>query len=420
MQTSHVIAAGFSISIVLASAWVASCTQSSSGDVASAGSSGRGGSAGSGGVAGAGATASSGGATASGGNASGGATTPGGSTSSGGTSASGGTPGGGGTSTTGGNAGAGGANPDAGARDSGRDASATGGTIKDGGATATGGSPGTGGVTAVGSTGGTTATGGSTSTGGTSTGRTGTGGATSTGGSIGAVTTTCPGAVPTGTTSSWCSCEQWGQWANGSYTYYNDIWGSGAGAQCIWATTANKWGVAANHPTTSGIKSYPNISISPAKAISAISDYTSSFDVSVPSSGAYETTYDLWVKGTTSSRIEIMLWMNYTGAVGPIASAYDASGKPVADKANVTVGGHSWNVYFGTNGSNDVVSFVRTSNTSAGNVDIKALLLWIIANATTRYGVFTSSWTLDQVQFGFEITSDGSTQAFVTNSFSVT
>jgi hypothetical protein len=226
--------------------------------------------------------------------------------------------------------------------------------------------------------------------------------------------------VPAGTTSSWCSCEQWGQWANGSYTYYNDIWGTGAGAQCIWATAANKWGVAANHPTTSGIKSYPNISISPAKAISAISAYTSSFDVSVPSSGAYETTYDLWVKGTTSTRIEIMLWMNYTGAVGPIASAYDASGKPVADKANVTVGGHSWNVYFGTNGSNDVVSFLRTSNTSTGNVDIKALLLWIIANDTTHYGVFTSSWTLDQVQFGFEITSDGSTQAFVTNSFEVT
>jgi len=50
------------------------------------------------------------------------------------------------------------------------------------------------------------------------------------------------------------------------------------------------------------------------------------------------------------------------------------------------MGGHTWNVYFGTNGANDVVSFVRTSNTSTGNVDIKALLLWLIANDTTQYG----------------------------------
>ena len=77
-------------------------------------------------------------------------------------------------------------------------------------------------------------------------------------------------------------------------------------------------------------------------------------------------------------------------------------------------------VYFGSNGSNDVVSFLRTSNTKTGNVDIKAVLQWIIANNSTKYGAFTASWTLDQVQFGYEITSNGTTQAFVTNSFSVT
>jgi len=54
-------------------------------------------------------------------------------------------------------------------------------------------------------------------------------------------------------------------------------------------------------------------------------------------------------------------------------------------------------------------------------VDIKAILLWIIANPPPQYGVFTSNWTLDQVQFGFQITSDvNSTQAFVTNSYSTT
>jgi len=54
-----------------------------------------------------------------------------------------------------------------------------------------------------------------------------------------------------------------------------------------------------------------------------------------------------------------------------------------------------------------------------GQREHKDILTWLTGNHTA-HGVFTSSWTLDLVQFGFEITSDGSTQAFVTNSYSVT
>lgn len=233
------------------------------------------------------------------------------------------------------------------------------------------------------------------------------------------VTTACPGAVPGGITSSWCSCEQWGQKVIGDITYYNNIWGSGPGPQCIWLADGGAWGVASKHPSTSGIKSYPNVSLSPKKAISSINTYTSSFDVMMPSGGAYDTAYDLWVKGTTSARIEIMLWMTFQGDVQPIAKAYDASGA-VADEKNVTVGGHTWNVFYGTNGANDVASFVRTSITSSGSVDIKAILSWLIANNHSSYAVFTDSYTLDQVQFGTEITSDSGTGAYVTKSFSVT
>ena len=248
----------------------------------------------------------------------------------------------------------------------------------------------------------------------------GTGGS-GTGGFTGSVTTSCPGAVPDGINSDWCSCEQYGEWRNGSTTYYNDIWGSRPGPQCIWATTGGLWGIASNHPNTSGIKSYPNVSLSPGTLIGSIGTYTSSFDVTVPSGGAYETAYDIWVRASSPSRIEIMLWMNYTGAVAPIATSYDASGAAIPDATNVNVGGHTWDVFYGTNGSNDVVSFVRTSNTNSGTVDIKAILDWIIANDHSQYGSFTSSATLDQVQFGFEITSDGgSTQLYMTNSFSVT
>lgn len=242
----------------------------------------------------------------------------------------------------------------------------------------------------------------------------GTGGTTTTSSGTGTVTVACPGAVPSGVTAAWCSCDQWGQWANGSATYYNDIWGSGAGSQCIWATTSGEWGIAANHPSTTGIKSYPNVSYSPAKTISTMIGYSSTFAVTVPSSGSWETTYDIWVK-SGSTRIEIMLWMNKNGAVNPMASKYNSSGNAVADVSNVTVGGHAWNVYYGSNGSTSVVTLVRTANTNSGTVDIKAILDWIITNK----GSFTTSWSLDQVQFGFEITSDGAAQSFVTNSLSV-
>lgn len=415
----------------------------------------------SGGSRGAGGTTSIGGVTSPDGNASGGFTSTGGTTATdgttrtGGSATTGGTPSIGGTTSTtgntimGGTTTTGGTDSDAGTvpGDAGQDVSATGEMLAGGSNSATGGSSGAGGVTSMGgtagagaansaggtaatggttATGGTAATGGTTATGGTAAtdgttatgGSAATGGITNAGGTTSAVTTTCPGAVPTGITSSFCSCAQEGQWANGSYTYYNNIWGSGPGAQCIWATAATKWGVTANHPTTSGVKSYPNISVLPAKVISAIKSYTSSFDVTVPSSGSWDVTYDLGVRGTTSARIDVMLWMNSNGAVQPIASS--GASVPVADKTNVSVGGHTWNVFFGRGSDSDVVSFVRTSNVTSGTVDIQAILLWVVANNTTQYGVFTTSSTLYQVQFGFEITSDGSPQAFVSNSFLVT
>ena len=40
----------------------------------------------------------------------------------------------------------------------------------------------------------------------------------------------------------------WDSWTNNGYTLNNDVWGSGAGPQTIWARTGTNWGVIANHP----------------------------------------------------------------------------------------------------------------------------------------------------------------------------
>ena len=205
----------------------------------------------------------------------------------------------------------------------------------------------------------------------------------------------------TASAATWSSSDQWGSWTNGGYTLYNNIWGSGAGPQTIWANSYSNWGVWANHPNTGGIKSYPNVSIPINKPLSSLSSVSSSFNVTVPSSGAYTSAYDIWAN---NNAYEIMLWMNKTGAVGPLGTS----------QGTLTLGGHTWTVYKGSNGTNAVFSFVRSGNTSAGSVDILGLMKWIKGKG------WFGDVTLGNVQFGYEITSASGGLNFVTNAYSVT
>ncbi len=200
----------------------------------------------------------------------------------------------------------------------------------------------------------------------------------------------------------WETSDRWGTWSSGGYTLYNNVWGSGYGPQTIWANSASNWGVRANHPNTGGIKSYPNATRWIGKKVSALGTTTSTFNVSVPTSGvAFTSVYDVW---SSDDAHEIMLWMNKYGPVGPLGSF----------QTTTSVGGHSWNIYRGSNGRNAVYSFVRTSSTSSGTVDIRAVARWV-----KDRGWF-GDVTIGKVQFGYEITSSSGGRNFTTNSFSVT
>jgi len=200
----------------------------------------------------------------------------------------------------------------------------------------------------------------------------------------------------------WGTCDQWGNWTNGGYTLYNNIWGSGRGPQCIWANSPTNWGVWANHPNTGGVKSYPNSTKWSGRRVSQLGTLSSSFNVSVPTSGvAFTSTYDVW---SSDNRYEIMLWVNKYGAVGPIGGF----------QTTANVGGHNWNVYRGNNGSITVFSFLRTSNTSSGTVDIKAVCNWL------RNRGWFGDVTIGNVQFGFEITSSSGGRDFIANNLITT
>ncbi|WP_112264530.1 glycoside hydrolase family 12 protein [Lentzea terrae] len=200
--------------------------------------------------------------------------------------------------------------------------------------------------------------------------------------------------------AAWSSSDRWGTWSNGGYTVRNNIWGNGYGPQTVWANSYSNWGVWANHPNTGGIKSYPHAEKMVNRRLSSIGSLSSSFNVSYPNAGAYTTAYDIWAD---NNAYEIMLWMNKVGPVGPIGP----------QEATATVGGHTWNVHRGSNGHNAVFSFVRTSNTGSGTVDIKAVMNWIRARG------WFGDVTVGAVQFGYEITSSSGGLNFNTNSFSV-
>ncbi len=198
----------------------------------------------------------------------------------------------------------------------------------------------------------------------------------------------------------WSSSANFGSWSNGGYTLYNDVWGSGAGPQTIWANSFSNWGVDSDQPNTGGVKSYPNVSKSVGRSLSSLSSVKSSFNFSVPGSGNFEAAYDIWANGSAD---EIMLWTD-TRNVGPLGTY----------QTTVSIGGSSWNVYRGSNGSNAVFSFVRTGNETSGSVDIKATFNWL-----SSAGWLTNA-TLSTVQFGWEISStSNTTEAFTVNSYSL-
>jgi hypothetical protein len=192
-----------------------------------------------------------------------------------------------------------------------------------------------------------------------------------------------------GAGAAWESCDQWASWSNGGYTLYNNIWGSGAGWQCIWANSGANWGVSCNHGSSGGIKSYPNSSKSLNKTTNNTSYCGTWVGVARPSAGAYTCAFDVW--GNNNS-YEVMMWINKQGSVGPIGSL---------QASNQSIGGHTWNVYRGSHSGITVFSFVRTSNTNSGSFNHKAIWTWLQNRG------WWNNPTIGQIQFGFEITNTG-------------
>lgn len=137
---------------------------------------------------------------------------------------------------------------------------------------------------------------------------------------------------------------------------------------------------------------------------------TTSWSTSQPGgSSAYDVAYDIWLNQTPTTSgqpngTEIMVWLNHNGPVQPFGSVV---------ASNVSIGGHTYNVWEGKQSSWDTVTYDMTSPaTSVSNLDVGTL-----AQDSVSRGYTQSSWYLIDVEAGFELWQGGA--GLATNSFSV-
>ena len=199
-------------------------------------------------------------------------------------------------------------------------------------------------------------------------------------------------------------CDRYGSTPiGGRYVVMNNRWGTSA-QQCINVTgtgfaITSQQGVG----STSGAPvSYPAVFLgchytncSPGTnlpmQVSSISSATSSISYNYVSGATYDAAYDIWLDPSPrkdgNNAMEIMIWFNRQGSIQPIGSVV----------GNTTIGGRSWQVWQGSNGSNNVISYVAPSAISSWNFSVLDFI-----NDVKNRGAITSSWYLTSIQAGFE------------------
>jgi hypothetical protein len=213
-------------------------------------------------------------------------------------------------------------------------------------------------------------------------------------------------------------CDQFGSTViQGRYVVQNNRWGTSA-TQCVTATDTGFRVTQADGsvPTNGAPKSYPSVfngchytNCSPGTTlpaqVSTISSAPSSISYGYVSGAVYNASYDIWLDPTPRTdgvnRTEIMIWFNRVGPIQPIGSP----------TGTATVGGRTWEVWTGSNGSNDVISFVAPSAISSWSFDVMDFV-----DQTVARGMAQSNWYLTSVQAGFEPWQNGA--GLAVNSFS--
>ncbi|KAL2868853.1 putative endoglucanase [Aspergillus lucknowensis] len=198
-------------------------------------------------------------------------------------------------------------------------------------------------------------------------------------------------------------CGQWDTVTEGDFILYNNLWGqdnADSGEQCTGLDSASG-NTIAWHTSWSwaggeyNVKSFANAAYQfNATQLSGVSSipttwewqYTSGTDV------VANVAYDLFTSSSVGgdSEFEIMIWLAALGGAGPISS----TGSSIA---SVTLGGVSWDLWYGLNGNMEVYSFVASSTTESFSADLVEFINYLVESQG-----FSTSQYLTHVQAGTE------------------
>ena len=225
------------------------------------------------------------------------------------------------------------------------------------------------------------------------------------------------------------NCTDYAALVRGKYWVNNNVWGKadGTGSQCVWENGLNgdslSWGTRWNWAgDNTKVKSYASsvlgwhwgwkatgtglpVQLSAGKAV----DTSWNFTVTQTTSNVMNVAYDLWLHDMAAPdwqnnpTDEVMVWLYKAGGAGPVGTK----------QATVTIAGTTWDLYKGNIGW-EVYSFVRTSNTSAADLDLTDFTDDLVARgwlAKTKYlssvqagtEIFTGSGRLDTTAYSVKI-----------------
>jgi hypothetical protein len=230
---------------------------------------------------------------------------------------------------------------------------------------------------------------------------------------------------PQAATSQLCSQDQTMPVDGGSYYVQNNYWSGGT--TCVQTDGGDDFSVsAASMDSTTGTGAFPEIwsgchwgsctadDGAPGRLpiqVSALGDTTSSWTTTLPASGTYEASYDLWFNTTPTAKGQ--------PDGGEVLIRPGGNGAPNVSSTKTYIDGTAWYVAQSTQTSNGVtwpvVIYQRvTQTTSVSNLDLR----YFVRDAVARGVVSTSSYLIS-VEAGYDIQDASGSPGLTTSSFSV-
>lgn len=183
----------------------------------------------------------------------------------------------------------------------------------------------------------------------------------------------------------------------------NNEWGADDG-QCVTPTGQGFSIDSGDHSKPDGPASYPSImsgcwmqTCTEGTALPApirdLPPITSSIAATTAPSGRYNLAYDIWADPTPrrdgqNIGMELMIWLRENGGIAPIGDK----------QGTATIGGANWDVWKGTTGGANVISYVRQGYVDAAN----DLPITDFVDDAVRQGSAQPGWFLTNLQAGFE------------------